>query len=50
MFEKYRVGIMGSGNIAGIMAETIKRMKNVKEFHLGEFGEGDAGVTIVTFE
>ena len=30
MFEKYRIGIMGSGNIAGIMAETIKRMKNVK--------------------
>lgn len=30
MFEKYRIGIMGTGNIAGIMAETIKKMKNVK--------------------
>ncbi|MBO5054890.1 MAG: Gfo/Idh/MocA family oxidoreductase [Lachnospiraceae bacterium] len=30
MFEKYNIGIMGSGNIAGVMAETIKKMKNVK--------------------
>lgn len=30
MFEKYRIGIMGSGNIAGVMAETIKKMKNVR--------------------
>lgn len=30
MFEKYRIGIMGSGNIAGVMAETVKKMKNVR--------------------
>lgn len=30
MFKKYNIGIMGSGNIAGVMAETIKKMKNVK--------------------
>lgn len=30
MFDKYNIGIMGSGNIAGVMAETIKKMKNVK--------------------
>lgn len=30
MFGKYNIGIMGSGNIAGVMAETIKKMKNVK--------------------
>lgn len=30
MFEKYRVGIMGTGNIAGVMAKTIKSMKNVR--------------------
>lgn len=30
MFEKYNIGIMGSGNIAGVMAETIKKMKNVR--------------------
>ena len=28
----------------------LKRQKYVKAFHLGEFGEGDAGVTIAEFE
>lgn len=35
MFEKYNIGIMGSGNIAGIMADTIRRMKNVKLYAVG---------------
>lgn len=26
------------------------RQKHVADFHLAEFGEGDAGVTIVTFK
>lgn len=30
MFEKYNIGIMGSGNIAGVMAETIRKMKKAK--------------------
>lgn len=30
MFRKVNVGIMGSGNIAGVMASTINKMKNVK--------------------
>ncbi len=30
MFKQKRVGIMGTGRIAGIMAGTIKKMKNVK--------------------
>lgn len=30
MFKKYNIGIIGSGNIAGVMADTIKRMKNVR--------------------
>ena len=30
MFRKYNIGIIGSGNIAGVMADTIKRMKNVR--------------------
>ena len=30
MFKKYNIGIMGSGNIAGVMASTIKKMKGVK--------------------
>lgn len=30
MLKKYNIGIMGSGNIAGIMAATVKKMKHVK--------------------
>ena len=30
MFKQKRVGIMGTGKIAGVMAGTIKKMKNVK--------------------
>ena len=28
----------------------LKRTKTIAEYHLGEFGEGDAGVTIATFK
>jgi len=28
----------------------LKRIKYVKSYRLGEYGEGDAGVTIVTFK
>lgn len=30
MLKKYRIGIMGTGKIAGVMADTVKKMKNVK--------------------
>lgn len=30
MLKKYNIGIMGAGGIAGVMAETVKKMKNVK--------------------
>lgn len=30
MFKQKRIGIMGTGKIAGVMAGTIKKMKNVK--------------------
>lgn len=30
MFKKYNIGIIGAGNIAGVMAHTIKKMKGVK--------------------
>lgn len=32
MFGSFNVGIMGSGNIAGIMAGTINKMKNVRVY------------------
>ena len=30
MIRKFNVGIMGTGNIAGVMADTVNKMKNVK--------------------
>ena len=39
----------GTGALRNAVHNHLKRMKNVKEFRLGEYGEGDAGVTIVTF-
>lgn len=30
MLKKFHIGIMGSGNIAGVMAATVKKMKHVK--------------------
>ena len=40
----------GTGALRNAVHSHLKGMRNVKEFHLGEFGEGDAGVTIVTFD
>ncbi len=40
----------GTGALRKAVHSHLKRQKYVKEFHLGEFGEGDAGVTIVTFD
>lgn len=40
----------GTGALRSAIHNHLKRMKNVKEFRLGEYGEGDAGVTIVTFK
>ena len=39
----------GTGALRAAVHNHLKRMKNVKEYRLGEYGEGDAGVTIVTF-
>ncbi|MCM1219165.1 MAG: endonuclease MutS2 [Lachnospiraceae bacterium] len=39
----------GTGALRSAVQNHLKRMKNVKEYRLGEYGEGDAGVTIVTF-
>ena len=40
----------GTGALRAGIHKHLKRVKIVKEFHLGEFGEGDAGVTIVVFK
>ena len=38
----------GTGALRNAVHSHLKRLKYVKEFRLGEYGEGDAGVTIVT--
>ena len=40
----------GTGALRSGIHKHLKRLKYVKEFHLGGFGEGDAGVTIVVFK
>lgn len=40
----------GTGALRKGVHNYLKRQKHVKSFRLGEFGEGDAGVTIVDFK
>ena len=40
----------GTGALRNAVHQYLKRQKHVKEFHIAEFGEGDAGVTIAKFE
>ena len=40
----------GTGALRSAVHSQLKRMRNIKEFRLGEFGEGDAGVTIAVFK
>lgn len=39
----------GTGALRTAVHKHLKRQKYIKSFHLGEFGEGDAGVTIAEF-
>ncbi len=39
----------GTGALRKAVQEHLRRQKYIKEYHLGEFGEGDSGVTIATF-
>lgn len=39
----------GTGALRKAVHNHLKRLKYVQSFRLGEFGEGDSGVTIVTF-
>ena len=40
----------GTGALRSAVHNHLKRLRYVKEYRLGEYGEGDAGVTIVTFK
>ena len=40
----------GTGALRSAVHNHLKRVKYVKSYRLGEYGEGDAGVTIVTFK
>ena len=40
----------GTGALRNAVHSHLKKMRTIKEFRLGEFGEGDAGVTIATFK
>lgn len=40
----------GTGALRNAVHGHLKRLKYIKEYRLGEYGEGDAGVTIVTFK
>lgn len=40
----------GTGALRNAVQTYLKRQKHVKSFHLGEYGEGDAGVTIAEFK
>ena len=40
----------GTGALRNGIHNYLKRLKYVKSYRLGAFGEGDAGVTIATFK
>lgn len=40
----------GTGALRSAVQNHLKRQSYIKSFHLGEFGEGDAGVTIAEFK
>ncbi len=40
----------GTGRLRNAIAERLKRMRHVREFRAGRYGEGEIGVTIVTLK
>ena len=40
----------GTGALRQAVQQHLKRVSYVKSFHLGEYGEGDSGVTICEFK
>jgi len=40
----------GTGALRNAVHAYLRKQKNIENFRLGEYGEGDAGVTVVTFK
>ncbi len=40
----------GTGALRSAVQNHLRRLRYIEEYHTGEFGEGDAGVTIATFK
>lgn len=40
----------GTGALRNAVHQHLKKCKYIKEYHIAEYGEGDAGVTIATFK
>jgi DNA mismatch repair protein MutS2 len=40
----------GTGKLRKGIHDYLRRQKHVESYHLAEYGEGDAGVTIVNFK
>ena len=40
----------GTGALKNAVHKRLRQLKYVKDFRLGQFGEGDSGVTVVTFK
>lgn len=40
----------GTGALRNAVAQHLKKCKYISEYHIAEYGEGDAGVTIATFK
>ncbi len=40
----------GTGALRNAVWQHLKKLSYIEEYHLGEYGEGDAGVTIATFQ
>ncbi len=40
----------GTGALRNAVQNHLRRQKYIEEYHLGEFGEGDSGVTVATFK
>jgi len=40
----------GTGALRNAVQQKLRKLKYIKEFHLGEYGEGDTGVTIAVFK